>query len=250
MKTNTTLKWSAACVVIMFLYGGSAQATEQDGVSCPAGSTAERSNNNTTLKCRSGFWVLPSICPPLNHLGHIIIKPNNGVDKCGIVPLPLIPAEPDVNSAMSPPLPGMPPASEFIRDINGGNGNVDIFKSPKYLFPEGTFYNPSHNPAKGVSCPSGNTAYATEKGIRCVVVRPPRLAACPSSEVFEMNGGAGNEDRCKTSNNVIKTTVPVGMTREQLAQEKARGDTSWVLTIKPSIDEWVKRVYAYPNSRN
>ncbi|MBO0612399.1 hypothetical protein [Thiothrix fructosivorans] len=253
MKTNTILKLSTACAAILFLYGNAAQATEQEGVSCPSGSTAERSNNNKTLKCKKGLHVLPSICPPLNNLGHIIPKVRSGIDMCGTV---IIPA-PDVPSAMAPPLPGMPSASKFTRDVNGANGNVDRFIASHYVFPNGLTvglvpvpYNPLHDSSKGVSCPSGYSGLATANGIRCFKAESPKPADCDFPWRFIMNGGAGDQDSCQLGVLDNGVTKPQGMTKIQHDFDRSLGNISWILNIKAGNDEWVRRVYKYPESKS
>lgn len=219
-------------------------ASEQEGVQCPSGYSAEISNSNRTLKCsKTSTFELNSICPPITNPSHVTMS-SSGSDRC----LPVGSGNP-IPSAMTPPPPGYPPISCFTRVVS--QSGVDKFRctGKEYVFPRGTVYNPLHKPANGVQCPS---SYDGDKqgsnGIRCLKKDgSEKNSSCDIGWTRE-NDQRGREDRCLGLNN--GPTIPEGYTKITFDAERARGDIGWRLDIKSGRDQWQKYKYAYPASSN
>ncbi|QQZ28051.1 hypothetical protein HMY34_04370 [Thiothrix subterranea] len=242
MKTQIVFKLSMACAAVMLLYGNAAHATEQDGVSCPSGYTVNRSSNNEELKCYKKYY-LPTVCPPISHPLNVILRTTSGIDKCDV----LVVGQ-SVDSAMAPPLPGYPPVSAFVRDINGGSGDADRFVAKEFAFPNGHNYPANHNKSKGVRCPANYDGYSTNRGIRCFVRDgEPKEAVCDVDEEMKRDFD-GNQDRCRVGSSTLKT-IPKGMTRSQFENDKNKRDVSWVLQTKSGKDTWQRKQWEYPESR-
>jgi hypothetical protein len=161
-----------------------AHASEQDGVTCEAGSQATLVNGVLICKKRK---VLASICSPiafgktLQFNGNIVMNPS-GSDTCLAVGTGSITA-----SVMAPPTPGIdPPASAFHRVVNATA--PDTFVADVYVYPQGAFY--AGDASRGVKCPSGFNAVGINgnRGLRCEAVVVKR-AGCDTGWTIERHNG-------------------------------------------------------------
>jgi len=181
IKTLLLTKTAAAAATFVWMaLPVTAHASEQTGVSCPAGTEATLSNG--VLKCKKAEpKVLASICVPRFGKTNLVLNPT-GSDTC----LALGAGNP-VPSVMQPPTPGIdPPASAFRRVVN--QTAADKFVADVYVFPTGAIFvgDASH----GVKCPSGFDSVATNngRGLRCedVVVKK---AVCDTGWSIERHNG-------------------------------------------------------------
>lgn len=219
-------------------------ASEQEGVKCPNGYSADISNGNKSLKCsKDKTYTLTAICPPQS----APMDPK-GEDRC----LPLLSGttRPSIMPPL-PTLPGFPSASCFRRIVVANAADNFVCQGKEYVFPQGTIYNPLHKPTNGVQCPSGydGDVQFGGKGIRC---RKNDGGAKPADCDFPWSWEKdrdGNKDQCVLANQA-GPTVPHGITKIQLDIEKARGDISWHLDVRSGRDSWQKRIYKYPSSSN
>lgn len=217
-------------------------ASEQQGVQCPSGYSAEVSNSNRTLKCsKNKTYTLTAICPPQS-----APMDAKGEDRC----LPLVSGS--VRPSIMPPLPtlpGFPPTSCFRRVVIANAADNFVCQGKEYVFPQGAIYNPLHKPANGVQCPSSYDGDRQgSNGIRCLKKDGSEKNSSCDIGWTRQNDQRGNEDRCLGLNN--GPTIPDGYTKILFDAERARGDISWRLDIKSGRDKWQKYKFAYPASSN
>lgn len=164
-----------------------AHASEQDGVTCEAGSQASLVNGVLTCKKQK---VLASICSPLAFgstlkvSSAVVMDPvgRGGIDQC----LAVVTGA-KVDSQMQPPTPGIdPPASAFHRVINATT--PDTFVADVFVYPQGALY--VGDASRGVKCPSGFNAVGINgnRGLRCETVVVKR-AGCDSGWTIERHSG-------------------------------------------------------------
>jgi hypothetical protein len=178
-----------------------AHASEQDGVTCEAGTEATLVNG--VLKCKKRK-VLASICSPiafgtaLRINTNIVMDPigrdGKGTDQCLAVGTGAL-----VDSVMQPPTPGIdPPVSAFHRVPNPTG--PDTFVAEFYVYPTGpgAIYPPAPpvDASRGVACPSGFTAVGinNNRGLRCETTLV-KAATCDTLSPYQIKHIAGR-DQC------------------------------------------------------
>lgn len=247
MKTQMVFKLSMACAAVMLLYGNAAHATKEGGVSCPAGYTAERSNENKSLKChKQKTYTLRSVCPALPNFPDYVTMNPTGSDTC------LNREGESTPSGMESPGSNYPPISSFTRVRSAGG--VDTFTStrPEYIFPEGANFNTKHDPSKGVNCPSkydGESRFSG-KGIRCLSRDYGRERDCEFGLDIRQDAAAGYKDQCRDIFGNLTSTKPKGMTRSEFQNDDASNSVDWYLHKEPGVDTWSRRIFKYPESKN
>lgn len=240
----------------------SAQANEVTGVRCPAGTDAEISNGNKTLKCsKNKTYRLASICSPvafgpsgMTANTRIVMEPQ-GLDQCKAVVTGI--AAPSV---MAPPLPGYPPANKFSRVVKASTPDEFVATVKEYAYPEGGPLYTLGDKSKGVVCPSGfdGDRRFEGRGIRCDKVEgQARLADCDFGWTWSGTHRGDGKDVCIGVNGV-GPTKPQGMTKVQFDVEDALPSVKWHLDVNAgsggaggaSNDRWKKKVYAFPKPLN
>ena len=244
---NKSIIGTLATLTASFWMLSPAQANEETGVSCPAGTQAEITNGNKKLKCSvQKTYRLDSICSPLTLTGpssSVVMRPE-GRDQCA----PLIKGN-VVNAQMAPPLPGYPSADRFVLVINPTGPDHFEAQVKEYHYPTG---GPIYlgDKSKGVDCPAGydGDAVGGGRGIRCDKQDGGlRAADCDFGWTLRRDDN-GNQDRCLGIN--TGPTKPAGMTKVQLDLENALGSVKWKLHKNTGADQWERIVFAFPNSHN
>ncbi len=213
-----------------------ASAAPSNGVSCPSGTTGSTSNG--VLKCfKNKRFVLASVCPPINRPLNIVMNSRHK-DKC----LPVGAGNP-VSSAMAPPGIGFPALSAFHREIS--NNGVDRFvaRVRQYKHPRGKIY--THDPARGVKCPSSysRAANSTSRKLVCEKVTY-RKASC----------GFGWNFKQKSGKDICQQNMGIGMITGNYTVPKGAGvignpvNAGWrlVRNHRGTRDYWKKTKYTYP----
>ena len=245
---------AAAAVAAGLLMAPVAHAnTEQEGVRCPGGSSAQISNDNRKLVCATEERIeRASVCSALvfNNNGDINLNQRiemieAGADTCKAV----------TTGATAPSqallLPGDNVAN-FHREVRAGK-DVFVYLKPTYVFPVG---GPNYvgNAANGVHCEAGFDGDVTfsGKGIRCDR-RELRKAVCDLGWKIDRNNG---KDKCYIEQVVFGNTVrvdgqytiPEGSTG-LLGNPETHG---WNLKLDHSgnVDFWAKEAkdYRFPTS--
>lgn len=186
LKALFVAKSIAAVTIAAAGIGGplAAHASEQDGVTCDAGTQATLANGVLTCKKQK---VLASICSPLAFGKTATISTNVvmnpiGSDKCLAVGAGTL-----VDSVMTPPTPGIdPPASAYHRVINATG--PDTFVAEQFVYPQGYVY--LGDASRGVKCPSGFNSVGINgnRGLRCEKVDVKR-AGCDTGWAIERHSG-------------------------------------------------------------
>ncbi len=260
MKPSMSMSLKYCATIALLFNLAPAQASllpsQQEGVRCKDGYTATISNSNKTLVCSKANGVRREvICSPVLFKGDGDINLNSRIelvdggssaDTCRV---PGTNKSKPANAFL--PLPGDPALDSGKWTRHTVNGGKDYYSRADYSFPErGPIYNPLHDASKGVSCPSGfdGDSMFSGKGIRCDKYTETKSASCDFGWSISIDHNNGDLDRCLGLN--IGNTVPQGLTNAQLQIEKARGDIGWVLDERNGRDQWKKKVYDWPQSRD
>ena len=251
----------ALTTAAVFWLAAPAHANGTPGVVCPAGSVAQRSNANATLHCvKDERTVRESVCSALTVSGrtgtiganvNVVQQVRRGAqDGCtdptgqtrGLAQALLVPGE---------------RASDFSREEKSDGRDIWVKTARTHVHPtlavaanasmlvgnSGIPINPTHNPANGVSCPSGFTGEARANGISCVK-QTRHAASCDLGWTLRVDDLGRREDKCIGINGAGHT-VPQGVTNVQLQLQKPQ----WDLLAQNGRDQWVFSRYAYAVSR-
>ncbi len=250
---------AAAAVAVVANAPAPAQAGEQQGVKCPSGFEAHRSNGDRKLVCsRAKTYELASICSPVVFsnqsvdLKQQIVMDPKGDDHC----LAVVTGH-RTRAVASPPLPGYPALSAFRHVSNSQGPDKYVATAQEYAFPEGALLPYAGDASKGVTCPSGydGDSRYEGRGIRCDKNDGPRRGAdCDGVQLGVIAVGFalevdrnGEEDRCVLPISREHTsTKPQGVLYPVFAAERLRDDTGWWLDKRNGGDKWQRKVYAYP----
>ncbi len=236
----TKLVIALAGLSMVTLMSSNAFAAEENGVTCPAGTTAEQSNERRNLKCSTTENVQrESNCLTVrNGVSGLTQVVRSGPDMC---------SDPTQRTDAGAPkpilLPGDPETGWERKDTPGGR-DVFVRAVKKYVFPQGALFNPTDNPAFGVSCPSSfsdGDSVASGRGIRCEK-RNAKDADCDFGWTLRVDDLNGNTDKCIGINGP-GPTKPAGMTNAQYQTQKGK----WMLDVNNGADKF--REFAFPTSR-
>ncbi len=240
IKTSALIAGLVATTAYVFA-PAAAFAGEQQGVKCPAGSTAEISNGNRNLVCFKNTAPLEreSTCIGQRglNLNHVIRQ--GQPDICSDI-------KTQVNAGAPTPalLPGDPQTGWVRAEFPTGKDKFTHAGGREYVLPEGAFYSPTANKERGVACESpfsdGDVVH-NGRGIRCE--KPQRVAAdCDFGWTLRVDDLGGNRDKCIGINGA-GPTKPRGITKVQYDTQQDK----WILDTNNGPDTW--REFAFPKTR-
>jgi len=223
---------SLAIGTALFLPTTGVMAAAEDGVRCPSGSAAEYSSNGV-LKCvEAKDKFVKSTCPSsfpimrrLRNRADVCTRLSLKVSKAPFFPPFAVPTIPDA--------PGR--GWQRAVDAHSDGKGEDLFKKTqlRYVHPDGASY--THNPARGVKCPSGFRNHYITGHLKCQQTEV-RRAHCLSGSLVTQRG----EDFCRVTNKRIGTR-PAGVVSQ----------VGWSLSVDRFSrirDAWTKLQFDYPTS--
>ena len=245
MKSSTLMIRTAAAIGGVFFFSMPAMATEENGVTCRAGTTAVKNANHTNLKCFTSEKVTrESNCLSLtNGVGGFI----NGLQQA-VKPGPDMCTDPTSRANAGAPkpmlLPGDPPNGWTREDTPGGR-DIFVMQVNKFEFPQGAVFNPLDSEAKGVSCPSSFPNGESTSGGRGITCEKSRrvTADCDTFWTLRVDDQGGNRDKCIGVNGV-GSTKPEGMPNAVYQTQLGR----WKLDVNNGPDNF--RHFGFPVSGN
>lgn len=238
MTHALTLIRGVAALGVAFWIAAPAMAAEENGVTCPAGTTAEQGNDRRLLKCSK-----PQRLERESHCLHAGFSGLQQVIRTGPDMCTDALNKANAGAPVALLLPGDSP-SGWVREDTPGGRDVFVKIATVHVFPEGALFNPIDNPALGVSCPSGfadGDSVSGGRGIRCEKVA--RIAAdCDFGWTLRVDDNGGQTDKCIGINGV-GPTKPAGLPNAVYQTQKGK----WILDVNAGPDKF--REFAFPVSR-
>ena len=148
MTHTLTLLRGVAALGVAFWIAAPAMAAEENGVTCPANTTAEQSSDRRVLKCSK-----PQRVERESHCLHAGFSGLQQVIRTGPDMCTDALNKANAGAPVALLLPGDSP-SGWVREDTPGGRDVFVKNTTVYVFPEGAMFNPLDDPARGVSCPS------------------------------------------------------------------------------------------------